>query len=100
MKNFTIEHPALEAGKFHVFFRYRFNPIGTTQQVIVRVRSSNDNNNLTYLRFKLFEYPKEFSDIMFTTIEGVHKNLYETSVPYSNYSRFQLHEDTKYYLAL
>jgi hypothetical protein len=37
---------------------------------------------------------------MFTTIEGVHKNLYETSVPYSNYNRFLLHEDTKYYLAL
>ena len=77
LKNFTIEHPALEAGKYHVLFKFRFPKATDNTPFIFRMKSSVDNNMLKYFRLRLCEIPKEGEEYMLQTIEGVHKNIFE-----------------------
>lgn len=55
---------------------------------------------LRYMRLKLVENDSDAHGIMLSTIEGVHKNLYESTFAISSYMRLTLRERTSYYLIL
>jgi hypothetical protein len=52
------------------------------------------------MRLKLVELDTEGGDVMLGSIEGVNKNLYESTFTLSNYLRLTLRERTSYYLVL
>lgn len=55
---------------------------------------------LRYMRLKLVEVDGEGEGVMLGTIEGVNKNLFESTFTLSNYLRLSLRERTSYYLIL
>lgn len=52
------------------------------------------------MRLKLVEVDGEGEGVMLGTIEGVNKNLFESTFTLSNYLRLSLREHTSYFLLL
>ncbi|KAL4452822.1 hypothetical protein ABPG74_002387 [Tetrahymena malaccensis] len=100
VKNFNIEYLAMEEKKYHVFFRFRIPQQEHETLFLMKVKSTTDNHMLKYLRLKLVEEDSEGQGVMLNTIQGVNKNLYESTFSLSNYLRLSIREHTNYYLVL
>ena len=84
-KKFTVDYPAISHKQYYNFFRYKIMVRGGSKEFasfVLRLKSTVDNNVLKSLRLKLIETPPtnegEEPQFMLATLEGVHKNLYET----------------------
>lgn len=86
--------------QYHVLFRFRIPPQEFESLFLMKIKSSTDNNMLKYLRLKLVEEDTEGLGVMLNTIEGVEKNLYESSFTLSSYLRLSIREKTSYFLVL
>lgn len=79
-KNFSIDYPAIANKKYFLFFRFKIQIMESSRDsvsFVFRLKSTTDNNMLKGMRLKLCELPAD-NIYMLSTIEGVHKNLYET----------------------
>ncbi|KAM3133078.1 hypothetical protein pb186bvf_014795 [Paramecium bursaria] len=101
-KSFTVDYPACESGKYFVFFRFKIqiNSNKDTGSFVYKVKSTNDNSLLRYLKLKIIEIPPVGNPLMLQTIEGVHKNLFESESIINGTQRFNLKSGVQHYFIL
>ena len=55
LRNFTLEYTAIEAKKYYCFGKFRVAKANNPLPLLVRMRSSTDNNMLKFFRLKIVE---------------------------------------------
>ncbi len=97
-----IEYSAIDEKEHHVFFRIKIKPTEKDSNILIKIKNSTDNYIFKFLNFKLFESPDQESEehMMLETLEGVHKNLFEKTLVFSQNLRLNLKAGTVYYLVL
>lgn len=74
-KKFEIEYPGFEEGKYFNICRFKVQAYKDVNSFLMKISSTSDNNMLKYLRYKIFEVPKDSSSsYMLKNHEGIHKN--------------------------
>ncbi|CAD8164435.1 unnamed protein product [Paramecium pentaurelia] len=101
-QSFQIDYPSCEANKYYVYFRFKvfLNSNKDNGSFVYRLKSTTDNQLLKFLKVKLCEIPPPDNNLMLTTIEGVHKNLFESESIINGTQRMMLRSQTTYYFIL
>ncbi|EGR31119.1 hypothetical protein IMG5_117620 [Ichthyophthirius multifiliis] len=100
LKSFNIDYNAFEQNKYNMLFRFRIQKQANESSFVLKLKCKNDKQLLKYMTLKVKEQNDQEDNEMLTTIEGVHKNLYENSYMISSYLRIQLKQNTTYYIIL
>jgi hypothetical protein len=58
-KRFNIDYVPIEKAKYHSFFRFKVPPQNFAIVVLMKIRSTTDNNMLKYFRLKICEVPED-----------------------------------------
>lgn len=101
-KPFTLDYPAVLQHSYFNFFRFHIliqDGPKDYGSFLFRLKSTVDNSIFKSFRLKLIESPSDDS-FMLNTLEGVHKNLYETTYIVQGTQRIQIRKNVSYYLLL
>ncbi|CAD8130613.1 unnamed protein product [Paramecium sonneborni] len=101
-QSFQIDYPPCEANRYYVYFRFKvfLNSNKDNGSFVYKLKSTTDNQLLKFLKIKLCEIPPSDNNLMLTTIEGVHKNLFESESIINGTQRMMLRSQTNYYFIL
>jgi hypothetical protein len=100
-KIFPVEYPAMSKGKYLVVSKFKLHNIVQKGSLLIKARIPNEAALLTKnFRVRVSELPSNPFNTMLKTVEGLEKNLYETTHYLTGYVKLKFIKDSSYIITI